>query len=139
MPVSGKATVSDENRFDNDASRYAAYLNTPEGRLRTDLTFCEFAGALACAGSNEDNMRSRPRLRNWSRFGSAGARRNRCDVARFISGDVGFRGAAHISRSAEYQRIFALERDLGMRPEFFGVARYIHYLVSPILDVSKGE
>src|SRR4051794_16623167 len=34
-----KTSLQDENRFENDASRYAAYLNTPEGRLRTDLTF----------------------------------------------------------------------------------------------------
>ena len=35
---------------------------------------------------------------------------------------------ARISRSAEYERIFALERKLGSRREFFGVARYMHYL-----------
>ncbi len=28
-----------ENRFESDASRYAAYLESPEGRLRADLTF----------------------------------------------------------------------------------------------------
>jgi S-adenosylmethionine-dependent methyltransferase len=33
-----------------------------------------------------------------------------------------------ISRSAEYERIFSLERKLGARPEFFGVARYIQVL-----------
>jgi hypothetical protein len=33
-----------------------------------------------------------------------------------------------ISRSAEYERIFALERSLGVRREFFGVARYMHCL-----------
>ncbi len=33
---------------------------------------------------------------------------------------------AQISRSAEYERILALERKLGERPEFFGVARYMH-------------
>jgi S-adenosylmethionine-dependent methyltransferase len=32
-------TVKGENRFESDASRYAAYLETPEGRLRRDLTF----------------------------------------------------------------------------------------------------
>src|SRR5262249_51965077 len=35
---------------------------------------------------------------------------------------------AQISRSVEYERIFALERRLGRRQEFFGVARYMHYL-----------
>jgi S-adenosylmethionine-dependent methyltransferase len=34
-----RTKVEDENRFENDASRYAAYLDTPEGRLRTDLAF----------------------------------------------------------------------------------------------------
>lgn len=34
-----KTTVKGENRFENDASRYAAYLETPEGRIRADLTF----------------------------------------------------------------------------------------------------
>jgi S-adenosylmethionine-dependent methyltransferase len=33
-----------------------------------------------------------------------------------------------ISRSEEYERIFALERELGKRQEFFGVARYMHIL-----------
>ena len=34
-----RTKVEDENRFENDASRYATYLDTPEGRLRADLTF----------------------------------------------------------------------------------------------------
>ena len=34
-----KTTIKEENRFESDASRYAAYLETPEGRLRTDLSF----------------------------------------------------------------------------------------------------
>jgi S-adenosylmethionine-dependent methyltransferase len=33
-----------------------------------------------------------------------------------------------ISRSAEYERIFDLERKLGARPEFGAVGRYTHYL-----------
>lgn len=33
-----------------------------------------------------------------------------------------------ISRSTEYERIFALERRLSMRPEFFGMARYMQFL-----------
>jgi S-adenosylmethionine-dependent methyltransferase len=37
---------------------------------------------------------------------------------------------AQISRSEEYERIFALERKLGERWEFFGVARYMHCLAS---------
>jgi len=38
---------------------------------------------------------------------------------------------ADISRSTNYERIFSLERKLGMREEFFGVARYLHCLCSP--------
>ena len=34
----------------------------------------------------------------------------------------------HISRSGEYERIFALERKLGSRQEFFGIARYMQFL-----------
>jgi S-adenosylmethionine-dependent methyltransferase len=33
-----------------------------------------------------------------------------------------------VSRSAEYERIFELERKLGARPEFAAVARYTHFL-----------
>ena len=33
-----------------------------------------------------------------------------------------------ISRTAEYGRILELERKLGSRPEFAGVARYLHYI-----------
>jgi hypothetical protein len=32
-------TRSDDERFQNDVQNYAAYLETPDGRLRTDLTF----------------------------------------------------------------------------------------------------
>jgi ubiquinone/menaquinone biosynthesis C-methylase UbiE len=47
---------------------------------------------------------------------------------------------AQISRSAEYERIFALERKLGKGEEFSGVARYIHCLarcVTPRSEASK--
>jgi S-adenosylmethionine-dependent methyltransferase len=42
-----------------------------------------------------------------------------------------------ISRSAEYERIFALERDLGKRREFFGVARYLHCLANRAMPGSE--
>ncbi|HEX7958808.1 MAG TPA: class I SAM-dependent methyltransferase, partial [Terriglobales bacterium] len=48
-----KATVKTESRFESDASRYAAYLETPEGRLRSDLTFAhlqEFLPSSAVVG-----------------------------------------------------------------------------------------
>lgn len=42
-----------------------------------------------------------------------------------------------VSRSEEYERIFTLERLLGMRQEFFGVARYLHVLaqITPEAEV----
>lgn len=42
-----------------------------------------------------------------------------------------------LSRSEEYERIFALERLLGMRQEFLGVARYLHVLahITPEAEV----
>ena len=46
---------------------------------------------------------------------------------------------AQISRSAEYERIFALERKLGKRGEFFGVARYLHCLASCTSPGSEGD
>src|SRR5260370_18916125 len=46
---------------------------------------------------------------------------------------------AQISRSAEYERIFALERKLGKRREFFCVARYIHCLASCATPGSEGD
>jgi S-adenosylmethionine-dependent methyltransferase len=45
---------------------------------------------------------------------------------------------AQISRSAEYDQIFALERKLGERREFFGVARYMHCLASCATPGSGG-
>jgi 2-polyprenyl-3-methyl-5-hydroxy-6-metoxy-1,4-benzoquinol methylase len=46
---------------------------------------------------------------------------------------------AQISRSGAYERIFALERKLGERPEFFGVARYLHCLASCATPGLEGE
>ena len=48
-----KTGVKNESRFENDASRYAAYLETPEGRLRADLAFANLQEFLpASAGVN---------------------------------------------------------------------------------------
>jgi hypothetical protein len=35
---------------------------------------------------------------------------------------------AQVSRAAEYDRIFELERKLGCRPEFAAMARYTHLI-----------
>jgi S-adenosylmethionine-dependent methyltransferase len=47
-----KTTVKGENRFENDAIRYAAYLETPEGRLRADLAFENLHDFLPASGVN---------------------------------------------------------------------------------------
>ncbi len=43
------------NRFEIDAGKYAAYLETPEGRLRADLTFANLQGFL---GPAKDSLRA---------------------------------------------------------------------------------
>ena len=42
-----------------------------------------------------------------------------------------------ISRSAEYQGIFDLERKLGSRPEYAAVARYTHCLARRVCSVAE--
>lgn len=44
-----------------------------------------------------------------------------------------------ISRNDEYDRIFELERNLGMRPEFAAVARYTHFLAHRTETVTKDD
>jgi S-adenosylmethionine-dependent methyltransferase len=39
-------STTDSERFQSDAHKYAAYLETPEGRLRSDLTFANLQGFL---------------------------------------------------------------------------------------------
>jgi S-adenosylmethionine-dependent methyltransferase len=46
---------------------------------------------------------------------------------------------ATISRSTEYERIFALEYKLGQRPEFAPVARYTQWLAHSLVSQSKGD
>ena len=46
-------TMKGESRFENDATRYAAYLETPEGRLRTDLVLAEVQEGLPKTPANE--------------------------------------------------------------------------------------
>jgi S-adenosylmethionine-dependent methyltransferase len=45
---------------------------------------------------------------------------------------------ARVSHTAEYERIFELERKLGRRPEFAAVARYTHCLAHRAGPVMKG-
>ena len=51
------ATAKDENRFESDAARYAAYLDTPLGRLRTDLVFANLQEFL-CASAQLKSLRA---------------------------------------------------------------------------------
>ena len=41
---------ADSERFQSGANKYAAYLETPEGRLRSDLAFANLQDFLPCAG-----------------------------------------------------------------------------------------
>jgi len=42
-----------------------------------------------------------------------------------------------VSLTAEYERVFSLERKLGSRPDFAAVARYMHYLACPVSPSKK--
>jgi hypothetical protein len=42
-----------------------------------------------------------------------------------------------ISRSADYERIFELERKLGCRPEYAAVSRYTHCLAHCVSSVAE--
>jgi S-adenosylmethionine-dependent methyltransferase len=46
---------------------------------------------------------------------------------------------AQISRSAEYERILGLERKLSRRQEFFGAARYLHYVARRALHAETDQ
>ena len=48
---------TDSNCFQSDAGKYAAYLETPEGRLRIDLPFANLQEFLGPAG-NKDSLRA---------------------------------------------------------------------------------
>jgi S-adenosylmethionine-dependent methyltransferase len=46
-----KTGVKSESSFENDANRYAAYLETPEGRLRTDVAFANLQDFLPASAA----------------------------------------------------------------------------------------
>lgn len=52
MEITGKA---DGNHFQSDAGKYAAYLGTPDGRLRVDLVFANLQEFL---GPTKDSLRA---------------------------------------------------------------------------------
>jgi hypothetical protein len=45
----------------------------------------------------------------------------------------------HVSRTAEYERILALESKLGRRREFAAVARYAHWLARSVTPLSERD
>jgi len=47
-----KTTAQTDNRFQRDAGKYAAYLDTPEGRLRLDLVFATLKEFLPARQAN---------------------------------------------------------------------------------------
>lgn len=51
------AAKTESNQFQSDAGKYAAYLETPEGRLRLDLTFANLQEFLGPA-KNQDSLRA---------------------------------------------------------------------------------
>jgi S-adenosylmethionine-dependent methyltransferase len=44
-----------------------------------------------------------------------------------------------VSRSADYERIFALEQKLGSRPEYAAISRYIHCLARRVSSVAEND
>jgi S-adenosylmethionine-dependent methyltransferase len=51
-----KTTVNGKNRFESDASRYAAYLESPAGRLREHLTFADLQDFLPASAPRIDSL-----------------------------------------------------------------------------------
>lgn len=52
-----KPPVKSESRFENDPSRYVSYLDTPEGRLRTDLSLAYLQESLS-ESARVDSLRA---------------------------------------------------------------------------------
>jgi S-adenosylmethionine-dependent methyltransferase len=75
-----KAAVKGENRFEGDASRYAGYLETPEGRLRTDLTFANLEEFLPASRSGSGAAKALRALDLGCGTGTAAARLARFGV-----------------------------------------------------------
>lgn len=53
--ISMKTKSQTDDRFQRDAAKYAAYLDTPEGRLRLDLAFANLREFLPGRESNEED------------------------------------------------------------------------------------
>jgi hypothetical protein len=105
----------DASRF-QDADKYAAYVETPTGRLRSEIAW-------------ENVCRFLPRNTSKRRVLDVGGGIGCCEfpVARFENGVRVFFDYLDSENLAEaaYSRIFELESALGVRPEFAAIARYI--------------
>ena len=85
-------TANDDcERFRTGAAKYAAYLETPEGRLRLDLAFANLQDFLPRA--HTVFARSGYWVRYRRHRGAPGATWPSCHVAGCVSTDAGFRGA----------------------------------------------
>ena len=86
-----KEETANDERFRAGAAKYAAYLETPEGRLRLDLAFSNLKEFLPHATATF------ARLRYWWRTGAMAVRLallgHECHVAGFVCANAGFREA----------------------------------------------
>jgi SAM-dependent methyltransferase len=92
MTVGMKMTAKTESeRFQSDAEKYAAYLETPEGRLRTDLLLPICRILLACGQATPKNrVCAGYRVRHRSDGGLFGASWHARYAAGFVCGDAGY-------------------------------------------------
>ena len=81
-------TKSDDERFQNGAQDYAAYLESPEGRLRADLAFANLHDFLAPPQATEADVCSGRRMWHGSDGGSPGTARLSRHPTGFVSGDA---------------------------------------------------
>ena len=92
----------DSERFQSGAEDYAAYLETPEGRLRSDLAFANLQDFLPLAGEKLV-VCAGSRVRHGSDGGSPGATWHSRHAAGFLSGDAGYR-ETHSTGSRSYRK-----------------------------------
>jgi len=81
----------DSDRFQSGADKYAAYLETPEGRLRCDLTFATLQDFLGLPQSRRSLRGFGSRVRHGSDRRAPGASWHSHDVAGFLFSNVGYR------------------------------------------------
>jgi len=83
----------DSDRFQSGADKYAAYLETPEGRLRCDLAFANLQIFWSCRRAG-GRCALWTRVRHGSDRRAAGASCHSHDAAGFLFSDAGDRETA---------------------------------------------